>query len=277
MVGIFAGMDDQVDGYLGTSPLGESPSPRYRSLATLLSLAAKPLTLDGNLADRLYAQAISNWERLDAPHRGRSSLQNWRATKVTTPFTPYRSPTSLLNSAITFATGGQLANCIPVDSDLLGSTGRRKVALAEHRESMCSLIELATTANTPLAMAIHGLQHAIAYLFFRSRLTEVGHIDWFTQGPPDLLKADRLSFAVLAPRDFYNRFRRSLDWLAAFEASLNRDLMQSKVCRETQLPVAFHFESFPDDFDWVTSMGESSTGQADVLAAFTSRYRLFAP
>lgn len=276
MVGIFDGMDNLVDKCLGVSAFGESQTPSHRLFVTLLALTARPFNFNGNLTDELFARATSNWEGTPAMLRGRSSLQNWRATKLASPLSQLHSPTTFLNQAIAAATGDQLANRVPVDSGLLGSTGRRKVALAEHRGTTGSLIELATTANTPLAMAIQGLQNCIVYLFFRSRITQVGHPDWGSHGLPKLLKAEHISLAVLAPRSFYVRFERTLDWLAEFETTLNRDLLQADIFRETRVPVAFQFETFPDDFDWAASMGESSTGRADVLAAFTNRYRLFA-
>lgn len=277
MLGIFEGMDGLVDECLGITVLEGAGAPGYRSFASLLALVSSNRDLPQlNLADQLLTQAAKNWLTTSAAHRGRSSSRNWQAAKRLAPALPYVSPTMQLNQAIASATDVHVANRVPVDSGLLGSVGQRKVALAEQFDSGCALIELATTANTPLAMAIQALQNGMANLFIRTSLVETCHPDWITSGLPELLKAASLTLAVLAPRDFYERFQRALPFLAEFEATLNRSLTQSDVCHVTQIPVCFQFEVFPDDFAWGTQMVESSANLPEVASAFATRRRLFA-
>ena len=275
MNGLFRGMNALVDDYFRFSLTYHGEVPRFQLAISLLAPIQGPTEASGNLVDLLFEQAVINWDNFDHATRGRSSAQNWRTAKRPPPNFPIHTPTTLLNQAITTGSDEQWSNRIPVDAGMLGSCGQRKIALAERREAVCSVIELATTDNTPLAMAIRCLQHCVAYLFFRSRMAEVGAPEWTSQSPPELLTAERLTAAVLAPRSYYARFERSLEWLQDLEKRLNRDLMRADVCRETQLPVAFQFEIFPDDFEWTVSMAETPNGQLDAVTAFADRKRLF--
>jgi hypothetical protein len=275
MVGIFQGMDALTDKLLGLSSRPDVSHAVYQSLATLI--AGEAQIPQENLVDRLLNHACDMWDKTPEMLRGRSSPLNWQSGKAG-PLTPgAHSATSLLNRAIANSTDGRWSNLVPVDAGLWGRPAGRKLALLERAGDDANLIELSVCENTPLSLAVRGLQHVVVYLFYRTRFSEVGYPGWNSQ-VPNLLDADRLSLAVLAPTGFYDRyvpFAACLNWLNHLEHKFNRDLRNSSACQAAGVTAAFRFECFPTDFEWSDEYAHSPESSGVISSAFARRRRYF--
>lgn len=276
MVGIFKGMDALTDKLLGLPSRPDFSHAVYQSLATLIAGAAQ--IPQDNLVDRLLNHVCDMWDQTPESLRGRSSSLNWQSGKVRHTTPEPHSATYLLNRVIAISTDDRWSNLVPVDAGLWGRSVGRKLALIERSGDDANLIELSVGENTPLSVAMRGLQHIVVYLFYRTRFTQVSHPEWGSQ-VPQLLRANRLSLAVLAPTSFYARYvphGESLSWLSQLECKLNLDLRNSYACRAAKITSEFRFESFPREFEWPDNYANSPESYEAISSAFALRRRYFA-
>jgi hypothetical protein len=215
---ILAGINDLADEWLALPPKGKKPF--YKHTAALKHLAASndPISASRPFLDRCYEQIDSNWR--DAVEKGLpvKSEQNWRWKRHPEIGENNSSPELRLQRAIINACGDNWSNEMPVASGLYGSNAHRRAAIdLVHRGNpeTFTFIELKVSSDTPLYAAIEILAYGLLFVWSRDHAAE---LNYDLEGQP-VLKANEVTFEVLAPDEYFERFD-----LSAIASSLNAGL-----------------------------------------------------
>lgn len=248
---IFGAMDGLADDFLLVQAAWDGLRPKYKHEGSLQMLSELPASFAShNVVDVLFASSRGLWdEAIDSSGRPRlRSKENWRCLKCKNVRRENNSPEVRLERIIATCTEKEWWNQVPVNSGLLGSRRSRYIDLIHRDGNRYSIFELkAAEGDTPLSAAIQVLQYGVSFLFFRECVAPTLP----PRSRPEIVKAEQLNLVVLAPHSYYHR--RSIkvrDWLCSLERRLQQDLQESAIAQASRLDMSFHFESFPQDFDW---------------------------
>ena len=239
---ILNGVGEIIDGALGlcidAKTIGKAPHYRHRKSCMMLS--SEPVTdFDGKaLIKKIYEKIESN---LAADRR--PSRENWRLTKnhakIDEGKANNREKKIEVKLERNIITMDDWFNQVPTASGLVNERSDKRGSIdLVHRcdGQLYEFIELKVTSNNPLYAAMEILQYGVLYMLARQAMN--------AGEEKELLKAKAIHLKVLAPTNYYERFKK-LRWL---ESDINSGL--EKFLRERALPfqMTFKFEAFPPYF-----------------------------
>jgi len=234
---------DEALGLIGGKLIGEAPHYQHRESCLRLSRPPLPEFDAAALIEDIFQKIQSN---LSVESR---SNENWRwvkncAKKDNDGEKAVRREKKLevrLEREI-IKISKDWVNQVPTASGLLavrsGNTGSIDLV---HRcdDDSYEFIELKVTANNPLYAAMAILQYGILYMLAKHTMN--------AQEKKELLQAKVIHLKVLAPMEYYKRFK--LDWL---EKEINNGLTVFLKKKQSgflmNLKMDFRFEAFPKCF-----------------------------
>jgi hypothetical protein len=233
---IFSGSAGIISSFL-TLSRGESIAQK----STSLRIAATPIEIE-----RFYSLANDLYDDF-ARRRGdrKPSGENWRWALQTRLDGNNRNAEALLERAVAILTArGHIrgwSNQMPVASGLVDEYQDKRAAidLARLEGGRLDLIELKWRSDTPLFAAFEIFLYAIAYLFCRAHMVNLGYYELKT------MRACHVTFKVLAPRPYYEGL--DLLWLQRCLAAGLEELSQAKL--DEPINVDFGFFAFPHGFE----------------------------
>lgn len=236
---ILDGTGSLVDEWLQVKPKGKPPCYRHRSAAIDLSQRKTPITGTLGFLEASYAQIHANW--LAAVDAGYSnpSRENWRWKRHLEISRANLSPELNLERAIVNACGNDWSNQMPAASGLVGpATDKRAAIDLVYRENkeIYSFIELKVDSNNPLFAAIEILMYGLLFVWSRNNCDRLG----YDVREQPVLEAKDITFAVLAPGDYYRNFE-----LTNFASAVDKGV--AKFGKRHGVDLRFEFKELPAD------------------------------
>jgi hypothetical protein len=215
--------------------------PLYGHKTAALQLAKRDTVVPATeFMQRAYARIESNWLTAVSENRYSHSSQNWRFTPHPDIAGHHKGPEVSLERAIIRGADEDWANQVPTSSGLVGPAGDkvRNVDLVQrHDRSHYSLIELKVGSDTPLYAAVEILLYGLLLAWSRNNQDALAYD---TSKQPVLL-ADAVDLEVLAPAEYYTRYR-----LEKLSNAISEGLDS---CQDMLgLQSTFRFTQFPADF-----------------------------
>jgi hypothetical protein len=232
---IFDGSDEVIRGFLG---LEDGKHLKQKSTCRRLAATGKTASNFEDLISGLYELLGKNRTKRTP------SKQNWRSDRQVYLSDDNRSPEILLERAIAIlGDKGVLKgwfNQVPVASGLVDECADKRAAidLVHLENNNATLVELKWASDTPAYAAFEILLYGLAYLFC------FVHRDDFGYAGKELMKVDRVSLRVMAPKCYYDDY--SLSWLGQ---GLDRGVRSfSETTTGGAITMDFGFLALPGEF-----------------------------
>lgn len=202
-----------------------------RHVSGLLELATRK-TIAPDIVPEVYSTIERNWRQARLAGGAAASTENWRWCRPQTYIAEHNSSAEVRLERAIVVDRPEWANQVPVCSGVAGpSADRRRAIDLVHKagEAHFEFIELKIASDTPLYAAIEIIGYGCVWLLARADSK---------QPTTELLEADRIDLVVLAPANYYSRYR--LDTLST---ALDTQVALLGNSRGAQL--SFRFEVLP--------------------------------